>query len=97
MNGWNIGLTICYDLRFPALYQKLRNEHDIDVVLVPSAFTVPTGKAHWETLLKARAIENQIYVVAPAQAGVHNLKRESFGHSMVIDPWGTVCKFSLFF
>lgn len=84
-----LGLSTCYDLRFPELYNSLRFR-DAEVLLVPSAFTIPTGKAHWEILLRARAIETQCYVVAPAQCGEHNDKRSSYGHSMIIDPWGEV-------
>lgn len=86
-----IGLTVCYDLRFPPLYQALAAA-GADILAVPSAFTVPTGAAHWETLLRARAIENQCYVVAAAQTGKHNERpgRASWGHAMVVDPWGTV-------
>ncbi|KAM7262984.1 hypothetical protein ACFE04_000667 [Oxalis oulophora] len=85
-----LGLTVCYDLRFPELYQQLRFKHDAKVLLVPSAFTTITGQAHWEILLRARAIETQCYVIAAAQAGKHNDKRESWGESLIIDPWGTV-------
>lgn len=85
-----LGLTVCYDLRFPELYQQLRFRHNAQVLLVPSAFTTVTGEAHWEILLRARAIETQCYVIAAAQAGKHNEKRESYGDSMIIDPWGTV-------
>jgi nitrilase len=84
-----LGLTICYDLRFPELYRRLL-EAGAEIYTVPSAFTRITGKAHWEVLLRARAIENQCFVVAANQGGVHNEKRETYGHSMVIDPWGTV-------
>ncbi len=84
-----LGLTICYDLRFPYLYQKLVDRGAI-AVSVPSAFTATTGAAHWHTLLRARAIEAQCYVIAPAQHGRHNAKRSSYGHSLVIDPWGEV-------
>lgn len=83
------GLTICYDVRFPNLYQKLR-EKGAEVIFVPAAFTVPTGKAHWINLLRSRAIENQVYIAAPAQYGRHNKTRESFGSSVLIDPWGDV-------
>lgn len=88
----NLGLSICYDLRFPEVYIGLTQhpETPAQILLVPSAFTVPTGKAHWHTLLQARAIENQCYVIAPAQYGRHNEKRESYGHSLVIDPWGKI-------
>eukprot|EP01025_Chloroclados_australasicus_P031170 TRINITY_DN3148_c0_g3_i1.p1 TRINITY_DN3148_c0_g3~~TRINITY_DN3148_c0_g3_i1.p1 ORF type:complete len:353 (-),score=13.06 TRINITY_DN3148_c0_g3_i1:262-1239(-) len=85
-----LGVTICYDLRFPELYQKLRFDFNADIMLVPSAFTKTTGEAHWETLLRARAIECQCYVIAAAQAGIHNEKRVSYGHSLIIDPWGKV-------
>jgi predicted amidohydrolase len=84
-----LGLSTCYDLRFPALYQALRDA-GATVVLVPSAFTAHTGKDHWEVLLRARAIEQQVYVLAPDQAGWHNPKRQSHGHSMIVDPWGLV-------
>jgi len=82
-----IALSICYDVRFPELYRSLG---DVDLILVPSAFTATTGKAHWETLLRARAIENLAWVVAPAQGGTHPSGRRTHGHSMVIDPWGAV-------
>ncbi|KAJ3676384.1 hypothetical protein LUZ60_003796 [Juncus effusus] len=85
-----LGLTVCYDLRFPELYQILRFKHQAQVILVPSAFTKITGEAHWDILLRARAIETQCYVIAAAQAGKHNEKRESYGDSVIIDPWGTV-------
>ncbi|KAL2526135.1 Nitrilase-like protein 2 [Abeliophyllum distichum] len=85
-----LGLTVCYDLRFPELYQQLRFHHDAQVLLVPAAFTTVTGQAHWEVLLRARAIETQCYVIAAAQAGKHSDERESYGDSMIIDPWGTV-------
>lgn len=86
----NLGLTTCYDVRFPTMYSALRFVKGCDIILVPSAFTVPTGSAHWHTLLKARAIETQTYVVAAAQVGQHNANRASYGHSLVVDPWGTV-------
>ncbi len=82
-----IGLSICYDLRFPELYRAFG---DVDLIFVPSAFTETTGAAHWEPLLRARAIENLAYVVAPAQGGVHPNGRETHGHSMVVDPWGRI-------
>jgi deaminated glutathione amidase len=84
-----IGLSICYDMRFPELYRRLVGE-GARILSVPSAFTVPTGRAHWEVLLRARAIENQCFVIAPAQAGEHENGRKTFGHSMVISPWGEV-------
>lgn len=82
-----IGLSICYDLRFPELYRSMK---EVDIIFVPSAFTATTGRAHWETLLRARAIENLAYVVAAAQGGRHQNGRETHGDSMIIDPWGTV-------
>jgi nitrilase len=83
---WRIGMSVCYDLRFPELYRRL----GADVLLVPSAFTYVTGQAHWELLLRARAVENLAYVVAPAQGGTHENGRRTWGHSMVVDPWGVV-------
>lgn len=82
-----VGLSVCYDLRFPELYRAMQQP---DLILVPAAFTATTGKAHWLTLLKARAIENLCYVLAPAQGGKHDNGRATFGHSVLIDPWGTV-------
>jgi len=84
-----LGLSICYDLRFPELYRRLLSQK-AELVTVPSAFTRVTGEAHWEVLLRARAVENQVYVIAPNQGGRHNEKRETWGHSMIIDPWGRV-------
>ncbi|CAJ1954336.1 unnamed protein product [Cylindrotheca closterium] len=84
-----LGLTTCYDMRFPELYMELV-KRGAQIMLMPSAFTVPTGMAHWHTLLQARAIESQCYVLAAAQVGKHNGKRESFGHSLAVDPWGTI-------
>lgn len=84
-----LGLSICYDLRFPALYQAL-SVAGARVLTVPAAFTVPTGKAHWHTLLRARAIENACFVIAAAQVGSHEDGRATYGHALVIDPWGTV-------
>jgi len=86
---WRVGLSICYDLRFPELYRALMTP-PCDLLCVPSAFTHPTGSAHWEVLLRARAIENQCYVVAAAQGGRHENGRRTFGHSLVVDPWGEV-------
>jgi nitrilase len=82
-----LGLSICYDLRFPELYRAMK---EVDIILVPSAFTETTGRAHWETLLRARAIENLAYVVAPAQGGRHANGRETHGDTMIVDPWGVV-------
>ncbi|MDE2371960.1 MAG: carbon-nitrogen hydrolase family protein [Burkholderiales bacterium] len=84
-----VGLSICYDLRFPELYRALM-QPPCDVICVPAAFTYTTGQAHWELLLRARAVENQCYVLASAQGGTHPNGRRTFGHSMVIDPWGEV-------
>lgn len=82
-----IGLSICYDLRFPELYRAMP---DVDIIVVPSAFTATTGRAHFETLIRARAIENLAYVIAPAQGGYHLSGRETHGDSMIVDPWGVV-------
>ncbi|MBA2540500.1 MAG: carbon-nitrogen hydrolase family protein [Deltaproteobacteria bacterium] len=90
INGAKVGLSICYDLRFPELYRRLVKDLGAEVLLVPAAFTALTGAAHWHLLLRARAIEDQAYVVAAAQWGKHNEKRESYGHSLIVDPWGTV-------
>jgi predicted amidohydrolase len=84
-----LGLTICYDLRFPGLFAQLA-EADADVIAVPAAFTVPTGKAHWHVLLRARAIEAGLFIVAAAQVGQHEDGRQTYGHSLVVDPWGDV-------
>lgn len=84
-----LGLTICYDLRFPLLYQELL-DRGAEVISVPAAFTKVTGEAHWELLLRARATETQCYVLAANQGGIHNERRETYGHSMVVDPWGQV-------
>jgi predicted amidohydrolase len=84
-----LGLTICYDLRFPALFARLA-EAGSDLIAVPAAFTVPTGRAHWEVLLRARAIEAGLFVVAAAQSGHHEDGRNTYGHSLVVDPWGEV-------
>jgi predicted amidohydrolase len=82
-----IGLSICYDLRFPELYRAMG---EVNIIVVPSAFTDTTGKAHWESLIRARAIENLSYVIAPAQGGYHLSGRETHGNSMIVDPWGVV-------
>lgn len=84
-----VGLTICYDLRFPMLFARIA-EAGADIISVPAAFTVPTGRAHWHILLRARAIEAGLFIVAAAQVGKHEDGRETFGHSLVIDPWGEV-------
>lgn len=82
-----VGLSVCYDLRFPELYRRMG---DCALMVVPSAFTYTTGRAHWETLLRARAVENQCYVLAAAQGGKHENGRRTWGHSMLIDPWGEI-------
>jgi len=82
-----IGLSICYDLRFPELYRSMGQ---VDIILVPSAFTATTGKAHWETLIRARAIENLAYMIAPAQSGRHINGHKTYGDSMIVDPWGVI-------
>ena len=84
-----LGLSICYDLRFAELYRRL-SDAGATILLVPAAFTVPTGRAHWETLLRARAIESAAFLLAPAQTGLHQDGRETYGHSLAIDPWGEV-------
>jgi predicted amidohydrolase len=84
-----LGLSVCYDLRFPELYRSL-TQQGARMVVVPAAFTQHTGKDHWHVLLRARAIENQVFVLAPAQYGRHNEKRTTYGHSAIVDPWGTV-------
>lgn len=85
----NIGLSVCYDLRFPELYRKMHDQ-DVQIIVAPSAFTATTGEAHWESLLKTRAIENLCYVIASNQGGTHVNGRETWGHSMIVDPWGTI-------
>ena len=84
-----LGLAICYDLRFPELFRQMLDQ-GVELIVLPSAFTAITGKAHWETLVRARAIENLSYVIAPAQGGYHLNGRETFGHSMIVDPWGVM-------
>ncbi|QWE04233.1 carbon-nitrogen hydrolase family protein [Polynucleobacter sp. JS-JIR-II-50] len=86
-NDWTFGLSICYDLRFPELYRALGQ---VDCHIIPAAFTYTTGKDHWEILLRARAIENQCYVLASAQGGIHQNQRRTWGNSMLIDPWGII-------
>jgi nitrilase len=88
-HNWQIGMSVCYDLRFAELYRGYA-EQGVDLLLVPAAFTHTTGQAHWEVLLRARAIENLAYVAAPAQGGVHPNGRKTWGHSMLVDPWGHV-------
>jgi predicted amidohydrolase len=87
---WGVlGMTVCYDLRFPQLYRTLA-QAGADFLAIPSAFTVPTGKAHWHVLMRARAIENGCFVFAPAQWGEHAEGRRTYGHSLIVDPWGEV-------
>ena len=88
-DGTTFGLTVCYDLRFPHLYRALARK-GAQIVFVPAAFTLVTGKEHWMPLLQARAIESQVYIVAPAQFGRHDEKRQTHGHSAIVDPWGAV-------
>ena len=89
--GLRVGLSVCYDLRFPELYRALTcGPRACDLIAVPSAFTHTTGEAHWELLLRARAVENQTYVIAPAQGGLHENGRRTWGHSMIVGPWGEV-------
>ena len=85
----NLGLSVCYDVRFPELYRYL-SQNGANVLFVPAAFTAFTGKDHWQVLLQARAIENTSYVIAPAQVGMHTPRRQSHGHAMIVDPWGIV-------
>jgi len=89
IDGAKLGLSICYDLRFPALYRHY-GQSGVDIITVPAAFTKPTGEAHWESLLRARAIETGSFVIAPAQGGSHEDGRTTFGHSMIIGPWGDI-------
>ena len=88
-HAWRIGMSVCYDLRFPELYRQYAKA-GADLLLVPSAFTYTTGQSHWELLLRTRAVENQAFVAAPAQGGVHENGRRTWGHSMQVDPWGVV-------
>lgn len=88
--SWRVGLSVCYDLRFPELFRALGEAEPLDLIVLPAAFTDTTGKAHWELLLRARAVENLCHVLAPAQGGRHENGRATFGHSMVVGPWGEV-------
>ncbi|MEU5530890.1 carbon-nitrogen hydrolase family protein [Micromonospora chersina] len=90
VEGLRVGLSICYDLRFPELYRQLATEGGAELLVVPAAFMMHTGRDHWEVLLRARAIENQCYVAAAGQTGDHEPGRTCFGRSMVVNPWGTV-------
>ena len=89
VDGLRLGLSVCYDLRFPELYRQMMTP-PCDLIAVPAAFTYTTGEAHWEVLLRARAIENQCYVIAAAQGGQHENGRRTWGHSLIVDPWGEV-------
>lgn len=90
IDGWNVGLSICYDLRFPDFFTALSKDSPLDAIVLPAAFTFETGRSHWEILLRARAIENQCFMLAANQVGHHSSTRQSYGHSMVINPWGSV-------
>ncbi len=85
----DLGLSVCYDVRFPELYRSL-SKNGANILFVPAAFTAFTGKDHWQILLQARAIENTAYVIAPAQTGYHNSRRQSHGHALIVDPWGVI-------
>lgn len=89
INGVSIGLSICYDLRFPNMYRALAKK-GAQIILIPSAFTIPSGKAHWETLVRARSIENSLFVVATNMVGTHHEKRKTYGHSLLFNPWGNL-------
>ena len=89
INKIRIGFTICYDLRFPNLYRKLAKK-GAQIILIPAAFTVPTGKAHWDTLVRARAIENSVFIIATNMCGTHHSSRKTYGHSRLFDPWGNI-------
>ena len=89
INKINIGFTICYDLRFPNLFRKLA-KRGAQIILMPAAFTVPSGKDHWEVMLRSRAIENSLFVVATGMCGNHHTNRKTYGHSLLVNPWGKV-------
>ena len=91
ISGVKIGFTICYDLRFPLLYRQLAKK-GAQIILIPAAFTVPTGKAHWETLIRARAIENSVFISATNMCGIHHSGRKTYGNSILCDPWGKILK-----
>ncbi len=91
ISGVKIGFTICYDLRFPLLYRQLAKK-GAQIILIPAAFTVPTGIAHWETLIRARAIENSVFISATNMCGIHHSGRKTYGHSILCDPWGKILK-----
>lgn len=87
---WRVALSVCYDLRFPELFRQLGAQRPLDLIVLPAAFTDTTGRAHWELLLRARAVENLCHVLAPAQGGLHENGRRTFGHSLAVGPWGEV-------
>ena len=89
VDGWRVGLATCYDLRFTGVFSTLSKAQPLDCLMIPSAFTYQTGMYHWELLLRARAVENLCYVVAANQVGLHSPGKQSFGHAMIVDPWGT--------
>ena len=89
INNIKLGMTICYDLRFPNLYRQLAKK-DCSIILVPAAFTRPTGKDHWEVLNRSRAIENNVFIVATGMCGNHHMKRKTYGYSLIVDPWGSI-------
>ena len=89
INKINIGFTICYDLRFPNLFRKLA-KRGAQIILMPAAFTVPSGKDHWEVMLRSRAIENSLFLVATGMCGNHHMNRKTYGHSLIVNPWGKV-------
>ena len=91
ISGVKIGFTICYDLRFPLLYRQLAKK-GAQIILIPAAFTIPTGKAHWETLIRARAIENSVFISATNMCGIHHSGRKTYGHSILCNPWGKILK-----
>jgi predicted amidohydrolase len=89
VDGWHIGLATCYDLRFPGVFERLARNGRLDCLIIPAAFTFQTGAYHWELLLRARAVEQLCYVVAPNQVGLHSPGKQSYGHGLIVDPWGT--------
>ena len=91
VNGINVGLSICYDLRFPNMYRALA-KRKAQIILIPSAFTIPSGRAHWKTLVRARAIENSLFIVATNMCGTHHSKRKTYGNSLLFSPWGNLKK-----
>ena len=93
INNIKLGMTICYDLRFPNLYRQLAKKN-CSIILVPAAFTRPTGKDHWEVLNRSRAIENNVFIVATGMCGNHHMKRNTYGYSLLVDPWGKIVNFT---